>query len=181
MNKLLFFPLWKIEDLENYLEEMEYKGYRLENIKYSYLFCFKETAPKKMSYFLSYKTIRRPSMEHWDYALLSRHNANEIKSKMCFFTMYRTKEHKYDLSLLFEGRLDFIKRIILEKALTAMCLTLLFLIVFILALVNQTINNYFWISCVSIVICVYLTIFYFYGYHKQSRKCKNYERDTFVR
>lgn len=65
-------------------------------------------------------------MKHWDYVLLSRHNANEIKSNMCFFTMYRTKEHKDDLSLLFEGRLGYIKRIILGKALTAMCLTLLF-------------------------------------------------------
>ena len=49
MKKFVFFPLWRIEDVEKYLESMEQKGYRLEKIKHSYWFYFKESTSKKAS------------------------------------------------------------------------------------------------------------------------------------
>ena len=87
MRKFLFFHLWKLEKLEEYLEIMEKNGYRLDSVKHSYWFCFKESNSKEMHYFLSYKSFVKPSMGMVDYALLSRHNANIVKTKMCFFEL----------------------------------------------------------------------------------------------
>ncbi len=41
MKKFMFFPIWKFDELEYKLKEMEKQGYRLDYIKYSYFFFFK--------------------------------------------------------------------------------------------------------------------------------------------
>ena len=179
MKKFIFFPLWKIDDVEKYLECMEQKGYRLEKIKHSHYFYFKESIPKQMCYFLSYKSFRGKSMGHCDYALLSKHSANPIESKMCFYTMYRTKERKENLSLLYEVRLDYIKMKLLEKALTALFSTILFLTIILAAIITQSSYKEIYLFSPIIGICVYLTIYYFYGYFRQKNKCENYEHDNF--
>lgn len=179
MKKFVFFPLWRIEDVEKCLESMEQKGYRLEKIKHSYCFYFKESIPKQMCYFLSYKSFRGSSMGHCDYALLSKHSANPIKSKLCFYTMYRTKEPKENLSFLYEVRLDYIKTKLLEKALTSLFLTILFVTVVLAAIITKSSYKEICLFSPIIGICVYLTIYYFYGYFKQKNKCKNYEHDNF--
>lgn len=158
---------------------MEQKGYRLEKIKHSYCFYFKESMPKQMHYFLSYKSFRGKSMGHCDYALLSQHSANPIESKMCFYTMYRTKECKENLSLLYEVRLDYIKTKLLEKALTTLLLTILLVTGVLVALITQSSYKEICLFSPIIGICVYLTIYYFLGYFKQKNKCKNYERNNF--
>jgi len=168
IKKYIFFPLWKIEVLEKKLSEMEQKGYRLENIKFSYCFFFKKSTPKEMNYFLSYKSFRGQSMSYADYALESRHYANLIKSKMCFFNLYRTKEQKEKLSLLYEARLDYIKRILLEKALTSFFITIIFTNLFFLSLMKA------WLAIALAVISACLTTYYMIGYNKQKIKCKNY-------
>lgn len=179
MKKFVFFPLWKIENVEKYIETMEQKGYRLEKIKHSYYFYFKESIPKQMAYFISYKSFRGKSMGYCDYALLSEHNANSIESKMCYYTMYRTKEHKENLSLLYEVRLDYIKMKLFENFLTSLFLTILFLVIGLLAIITQSSYKEICFFSPIIGICFGLTIYYFYGYLKQKRKCKNYENDNF--
>ncbi len=179
MKKFVFFPLWKIEDVEKYLESMEQKGYRLEKIKHAYFFYFKESIPKSMCYFLSYKSFRGRSMEHCDYALLSEHSANPIKSKMCFYTMYRTKAHKENLSLLYEVRLDYIKTKLLENALISLFLTVLFSAIAFLDIITRWSYKGIFLFTPIVGICVYLATYYFYGYFKQKSKCKNYEHDNF--
>ena len=174
MKKFVLFPLWRIEDVEKYLESMESKGYRLEKIKHSYCFYFKESTPKQMCYFLSYKSFSGSSMEHCDYALSSKHSANPIESKMCFYTMYRTKESKENMTLLYEVRLDYIKTKLLEKALTSLFITMLFVAVALTAIITQSSYKEICLFSPIIVICAYLTIYYFYGYFKQKNKCKNY-------
>lgn len=177
----MFFHLWEIESLEKYLENMEQDGFRLENIKYSYCFYFKESIPKQMCYFLSYKSFRGNSMGYCDYSLLSKHNANQIKSKMCSFTMYRTKELKENLSFLYEVRLDYIKAKLFEKALTSLFITILFLAISFATKITQSTSNGFWFINTVIAICGYLTVYYFYGYFKQRSKCKKYEENKLNR
>lgn len=174
MRKYIFFPLWKIESLERYLENMEQNGYRLEKIKYSYCFYFKVSIPKEMRYYISYKSFRGQSMGSCDYALKSKYNANLIKSKMCFYTMYRTKEQKENLSLLYEFRMDYIKIKLLEKALTGMFIAIMFAITCIAAIVTQSAIKDVVILAVFAGICVCLTTYYFFGYFKQKSKCKTY-------
>ncbi len=176
MKKFIFFPLWKIENLEKYLETMEQNGYRLDKISHSYWFYFNESTPKEMHYFLSYKSFRGQSMGWCDYALEKNYNAHEIKSNMCFYTMYRTKEPKENLSLLYEGRLDYIKAKLLGKALTVLFLAILYSAVSVAAITFSTGKN-IWLMGVFIGIFVCIAVYYFYGYFIQKNKCKNYEHN----
>lgn len=118
-------------------------------------------------------------MGQCDYALSSKHSANPIKSKWSFYTMYRTKEHKKNLSLLYEVRLDYIKTKLLEKALTSLFLTILFVTLVFAAIITKLSYKEICLFSPIIGICVYLTIYYFYGYFKQKNKCKDYEHDNF--
>lgn len=177
MKKVIFFPLWRIEKLESYLENMEQQGYRLDNIKYSYCFFFKQSIPIQMQYFLSYKSFRGQSMGCCDYALTSRYGANNIKSKLSFYTMYRTKEQKDRLSLLYEVRLDYIRVKLLEYALTSMFCALIFIVTLTAQLIQSSYNG-LWFLCIVVAICVCMTVYYFYGYCKQRKKCKNYSQSN---
>ncbi|MBE6813733.1 MAG: DUF2812 domain-containing protein [Ruminococcaceae bacterium] len=173
MNKIIFFNLWEIEKLEQFLEDMECNGFRLDNIKYSYCFCFKKSEPRLMHYFLSYKSFRGQSMDYCDYALESKYSSNQIKSKMCFFSMYRTKVQKEELTLLYEVRMDYMKSKLLENALTVLFLAALLLIPLIAATHFGTLScNGILIIGVFVAICVVLTVYYFYGYYKQKNKSR---------
>ena len=177
MKKFIFFSLWNIADVESKLERLEESGYRLEKIRHSYWFYFKDSAPKKISYFLSYKSFRGKSMGHIDYALLSNHYANPIESDTCFYDMYRTKESKENLSLLYGARLDFIKSKLLERTLASLILSVLFLIPCLAAIIFQSSYKEISIFAPIIAVCLFLTAYYLYGYIKQKNKCKEYQKD----
>ena len=177
IKKFLYFPLWKIENLEHMLEDLEQNGYRLTNVNCSHWFTFKEASPKQVCYFLSYKSFRGESMAHCDYALESKHKANLIDSKMCYYSLYRTKEQKESLSLLYEVRMDYIRKILLNNALTSLLFTLVFAILFFLCINVSKQYKLSFIIIVIIGICVCLTAYYFFGYFKQRSKCKKYGHD----
>lgn len=40
MRKLMWFPIWKIDELENKLSEYEEEGYKVSEIKYSYFYLY---------------------------------------------------------------------------------------------------------------------------------------------
>lgn len=170
MKKFIFFPLWKIEDIENFLEMMERKGFRLVNVKFSYCFCFEPTQPKEVCYFLSYKSFRGESMDHYNYALLSEHKANPVKTKMCYFSVLRTKEEKKKMLLLYEGRLDYIKSKILEKLITSLVITLLFVTLFFLAIYATATITDFCILLLFVGLGIFSTTYYCIGYLKQRKK-----------
>ena len=176
MKKFIFFPLWKIEKIEKYLKDMELHGYRLDCIKYSYIFYFKESTPKEMCYFLSYKSFIGTSMGSWDYAMVTNHRANQIRSKMCFFKMYRTKKKSEKILLLYETRLDYIKAILLEKALMELSLFIIFSILFTISTITQPENSDSWIIGIFVMICLCFTAYHFLGFFKQKNKCKVYEK-----
>ena len=176
MKKFIFFPLWKIESLEQSLEDLEQKGYRLVNVKNSYWFTFKVATPKVMHYFLSYKSFRGASMGNCDYALESAHNASLIDSKMCYYTLYRTKESKDKLPLLYEVRLDYIRKVLLEKVLTTIFLTALFTLLLILEINSPTPHKATCILWILVAICACLTFYNLFGFIKQRTKCKKYEQ-----
>lgn len=176
MRKFIYFSLFKIEHLEHQLEQMEKEGYRLTNVNYSYWFEFKKSQTKEMNYFVSYKSFRGPSMVNCDYALESEHNAHKIDGKLCYYTVYRVKGDKNKLSLLYDVRMDYIKRILLEKMITALCLVLIFLFFLFATIVtsNELIPRLFLLSFV--LTSVFFAIYYFYAYYQQRKKCKERER-----
>ena len=176
MRKFIPFTLWQIEKIEKYLEEMEQGGYRLEKIKYSHFFYFKKSEPKQMRYFLSLKSFKGISMGSYDYALLSTHNANPIESRMCSYTMYRTRDSEEDLWLLYAARLEHIRIKLLGSVLAMLLLTVLFLAVTIAAMITQSSYTMLSVSIPIIAACTLLASYYSCGYFKQKRKCKDYKR-----
>lgn len=171
----MFFPLWKIESLEEHLEKMEANGYQLDHVEHSYCFHFKETTPKEACYFLTYKSFRGASMAHWDYSLLSEHKANEVKTKMCFYSMYRTKEPKENLSFLSKARMDYIKRKLLQNALGSLFITTMFAVPFYMSIITGGKNG--WLGGTFTVIGSLFTAYYSFGYFKQRNKCKKHEKN----
>lgn len=110
-----------------------------------------------------------------DYALESTHQAAAVKTQMCYYSMYRTKENEEQLSLLFGARMDYIRKTLLGHALTALFLTAIFAIPLLASMITQSTTTHFWILGIFPGICACLTAYYFYGYFKQKDKCKNYE------
>ena len=62
MKRIILFPIWKVDELEKKLCEFEKKGYRVTNIKYSYIFLFNEVKANESDYFISYAAYRDESM-----------------------------------------------------------------------------------------------------------------------
>lgn len=174
MKKFIFFPLWKIDELENKLKEMEKQGYRLDYIKYSYWFYFKEAIPKEMNYFLSYKSIRGQSMEHCDYAIESEHNGHIINHTYSYYRLYRSTDKNINLKLLYGVRQDYILHKILENIFST---SILFLIFFICIFLTETLQEKI-IMAIAIIICLMIMMYYLYGYIKQKQKVKKWEKDN---
>lgn len=173
----MFFPLWKVENLEEYLEEMEKNGYRLNCVKYSYCFHFVDSMPKEMHYFLTYKSFRGKSMSHWDYALLSEHQANEVQTKMCFYSVYRTKDQKENLSFLMKSRMAYLRGKLLENALTSLLVTTLLTVIFVASSMTKASNMGILFMGIFTGIAAFFSFYYFFGYFKYRNKCKKREKN----
>lgn len=52
MKKFKYYPLWKINDLEEFLSKSELEGWRLSGIKYSCIFYFVKCKSKNSDYVL---------------------------------------------------------------------------------------------------------------------------------
>lgn len=174
IKKFIFFPIWKIDELENYLKEMEKQGYRLDYIKYSYWFYFKESNPKEMNYFLSYKSFRGQNMDHCDYAIESEHNGHIINHTYSYYRLYRSADESDNLKFLYEVRQDYILHKILENFFSILIFFLLFLVlIFLTKTLQEKIFN-----AIAVIICLIIMMYYLYGYIKQKQKVKKWEKDN---
>ncbi len=177
IKKFIFFPIWKIDELENTLKEMENQGYRLDYIKYSYWFYFKESKPKEMNYFLSYKSFRGQSMDNCDSAIESNHNGHIINHTYSYYRIYRSTDKSDNLKLLYGVRQDYILHIISEEFFIAL---FIFSISFIVSLLTMKINDT--VSMIFMLflsfISLFFTIYYLYAYIKQKQKVKKWEKDN---
>lgn len=114
-------------------------------------------------------------MGNCDNALLSKHKANPVKSKMCYYSLYRTKETKENLKLLCDVRADYIKRILFEKLLTSAILAVLFA-VFASPYFGSN-SGGLWFLILTVGICLLVFVYYLFGYLKQRAKCKKIEKN----
>ena len=78
MKKFFFFPLWRIEKLEEKLSKLEQKGWRLDRLSPFNCFHFVEAAAKDTSYFFTYKLIKENGMADIEHFLKSKHSANPV-------------------------------------------------------------------------------------------------------
>lgn len=81
MRKFMFFPIWKMETVEQWLQNMEKEGKRLTDVHFNYWFYFTESKRKNCKYIITYNMAKGPEADMYEYehSLLSDYNANEIK------------------------------------------------------------------------------------------------------
>ncbi len=57
MRILKYYPLWKINELEDFLSKSEINGWRLSCIKFSYFFYFDKCKSKDTEYIITYNLL----------------------------------------------------------------------------------------------------------------------------
>ena len=120
MKRFIFFPIWKYRDLETRLQLFEEQGWRLENIRFSYLFVFKKSMPKKVDYVFYHRMAKDGrwdlSQKMIEYALsmLSEHNATKISTKSTFYEVYRITANDSDLSEYKTFRSEYLNHVLLQ-------------------------------------------------------------------
>lgn len=177
IKKFIFFPIWKIDELENSLKEMEKQGYRLDYIKYSYWFYFKESNPKNVNYFMSYNNSRKLNCSFCDSNILSNHHGHKINSCHCFYNFYRTTESKDKLDFLYEIQREITLHSILELFFTAFFMFSLFFVLTLLSIKNTNIVSMIFVLFCTLV-CLFFTLYYLYAYIKQKQKIKKWEKNN---
>lgn len=179
MKKFIFFPLWKIDEIENFLKEMEKQGYRLDYIKYSYWFYFKETTLKDVNYFISYNISKQLNCSFCDSNILSNHYGHKVNSAHCFYNLYRTTESKEKLDFLYEIQREITLHSILKLFCTAFFMFLILFTLTFLGIKNTSsdiVSLIFMLFCNFL--CLFFSIYYLYGYIKQKQKVKKWEKDN---
>ena len=78
MKKHFFYPLWKIEKLEEKLSNLERMGWRLDRISPINSFYFVESSAKDSSYFFTYKLIKENGMADIEHYIKSKLRANPV-------------------------------------------------------------------------------------------------------
>ena len=80
MKKRFFQPIWKYDEIENELANLEEKGWRLNQIKGFRCFEFVESKPKQVQYFFTYSMVKEKSnMYLIENTLAQKFNATQIK------------------------------------------------------------------------------------------------------
>lgn len=78
MKKFFFFPLWKVEKIEEELSTMEQNGWHLDRLSAFNCFHFVASSAKRTSYFFTYKLLRENGMADIEHFLKSKHGANPV-------------------------------------------------------------------------------------------------------
>lgn len=123
MYRIFFYHQWQYEKAERYLEQMEMKGYRLQNIRFSFLFRFKKTVPKETKYIFLYHYMKDYNSDHYAaQEYLCRYcNAIEVCGKRHFEPeVYRTTMAEADIGEILHFRDKYLKRAFKIKIATAL-------------------------------------------------------------
>ena len=167
MKRIILFPIWNVDELEKKLCEFEKKGYRVTNIKYSYIFLFNEVKANESDYFISYAAYRDESMIACERYV----NGNKVQTNLSYYSLYRIDGNKDIIQFIRGARMDYIKAVIRTKLLFFFVFFLLLLIFLILNIDKMTCNQLIFDS-VFLLIFLLFTAYYLFGYIKQIKKCK---------
>ena len=116
MWKFFFYPQWRYDLLENYLNDMEAKGYRLTYVSSHYFFKFTAAIPKRVSYLYSYTFIKEIGMIEQDHLLRKQWNAQTIDSS--FFlstTIHRITDTNANCTDFINFREKYLLHVLIQK------------------------------------------------------------------
>ena len=181
IKKFIFFPIWKIDKLENKLNEMEKQGYRLDYIKYSYWFYFKKTNPQNSNYIITYDMAKdnRPGMYEYRHQLLSEYSANKILTKYTKFNIFRVTGQNKNFKKLITYRDKYFQHVYFQYFIASFIMFSILFPLIIIVLHNLEIISFelvFIIIC--FIICFIIMIYNLYGYIKQKQKIIKCEKDN---
>lgn len=129
MHKLLFYPIWKLEKAELFLDEMALKGFCLDRIYFRYLFLFKVSNARKSKYVLFYAFVKEYEIWTYAYNLRKTYGACPIRSfGDNSVVTYRITKEDADLSEFIEFRTSYIKRIMIHKIIFGSFMAMCFLV-----------------------------------------------------
>ncbi len=115
IQRLSFFPLWRFEKLEHWLEAMEAQGWRLQKVQWGFWFSFRMGTPKQVRYvWMGHDMKRKEPFELWEqeHHLRSAWNAESIESSMTNFELYRLIRTDADLTEFQKARVWNWKRLL---------------------------------------------------------------------
>ncbi len=138
MKKHIFYPIWKLEEVERQLSDMERQGWRLHKLLGLYGFEFVSAQPKETQYFITYFICRGPRMRDLEYDIKSEFNANPISNvfhSMRQIEVFRITQFS-DLQEARQWRNQEMCRMMLYNA--GMCLLTLLLSLWLFLLVLET-------------------------------------------
>jgi len=173
MKKLKYYPLWRINELEDFLSKSELEGWRLSCIKFSFIFYFVKCKSKDSDYVITYNMAkdRTPCMYQYERELLSNYCANKIDSKATGYSVFRVTGKNRDFNDLKHYRNEYFKHVIFQY----MLISLIFLITglfLLIASIYQNLSEYGLITIFSyFFFTLDLFIYRIYGYIKQVKVC----------
>lgn len=172
MKKFIFYPIWRVDETENRLQQFEENGFRVDSVTNSYWFTLtKKSNSKEFQYFFVYKSFKGQNMGTYSYSLENKYGANKVKTKFSYCDVYRVSMG-YDESFMKSARADFIKSIILQNFIINFILFVLGIVIccfsatFLATLLGSIFSFIFFIS----------SLYCLYGYVMQKKKCKRIEK-----
>lgn len=181
IKKFIFFPIWKIDKLENKLNEMEKQGYRLDYIKYSYWFYFKKTNPQNSNYIITYDMAKdnRPGMYEYRHQLLSEYSANKILTKYTKFNIFRVTGQNRNFRKLITYRDKYFQHVYFQYFIASFIMFSILFPLIIIVLHNLEIISFKLVFIIIyFIICFIIMIYNLYGYIKQKQKVKKWEKNN---
>lgn len=173
MRMFKYYPLWKINELEDFLSKSELEGWRLSNIEFSYLFYFEKCKAKDAEYVVTYNMAkdRTPCMYEYEQQLLSDYCANRIATKATGYSVFRITGKKRDFNDLKNYRNEYLKHVLFQYMLISMIFLITGLILMI-ASIYQNSSTYVLITAlVYFLFTLALFVYRIYGYVKQMKIC----------
>lgn len=173
MRSFKYYPLWKINELEDFLSKSELDGWRLSSIKFSCLFYFQKCKVKDTEYVVTYNMAkdRTPCMYEYEQQLLSDYCANRIATKATGYSVFRVTGPKRDFNDLKNYRNEYLKHVLFQYMLISMIFLITGLILMI-ASIHQKSSEYVLITTfIYLLFTLTAFIYRIFGYVKQVKVC----------
>lgn len=173
MRMFKYYPLWKINELEDFLSKSETEGWRLSGIKFSCFFYFDKSKSKDTDYVITYNMAKdsTPCMYQYEQQLLSDYCANRIPTKATGYSVFRITGKKRDFNDLKNYRNEYLKHVLFQYMLISMIFLITGLILMI-ASIYQNLSLYVLITAlIYLLFTLALFVYRIYGYVKQMKIC----------
>lgn len=176
MKKRYYYPIWRLDDLDNELAKMEQIGFRLEKVSHVHTFHFVQSKPKNVQYFTTYTFIREQGMATIEQSLKEK-GANYIPAKLDnlgVVEIYRTTDDTINLKEKIKYRNVYLQHVLFQKFIIPLCFFIFSLICTVFQIHFHSFNPISDIILLLITaISAIFTIYNLYGFIYLKHKYKN--------